>query len=176
MRVVVGDAEEPNVIPTGRPPFSRVELTLIGVTEWPFPTPHAVFQTDAMNSIFSPGTDEVSPSELQDDLNVMPIVTELTPTENSDGDDVKFDVDWTAVDPNDELETISLFLIDLVDDSIEDQTTISIGGSTESNTTTLTDEGDDGEGHTYVVRAVVEDEAANTFEAATPPIPEDGAP
>lgn len=80
MRIVVGDPKDsdydgdfghvdPGPPPEPRPPASRQELTILGVTDWPFPTAQEVLDTPALDvsNIVSSGS--VSVSDVEEDLS-----------------------------------------------------------------------------------------------------------
>lgn len=173
MRIVVGDPSDENYDgsfePTGRPPFSRAELTLAGVPEWPYPMPNAVFQTDslAVENISSSG---VSVGAVESDLGDLPIVTKLMPREvPTNTSDAKFDVDWEVWDPNGYLKNLQLVMIDLADGTPEGppQSELVSGGSA-SGTTSFTATDDEDEEHDYVVEATVSNILGNSSSSAVP--------
>lgn len=178
MRLVVGDPDsadyDGSFEQTGRPPFSRAELNLIGVPEFPFPTPNELFQTDAMSveNIENAGASGVPVSDVEDDLDDLPIVTKLLPSETGGSStDAEFDVMWEVSDPAGNLQNLELLLIDTSSSppgSEGPPTTESVSGSTDSGTTSLVATGDEDSGHSYVVRATVEDSNANSSSVAIP--------
>lgn len=178
MRLVVGDPNgedyDGEFEPTGRPPFSRAELNFVGIPEFPFPTPHAVFQTDAMSvdSIQTAGPGGVSVSDVEADLAELPIVTKLVPMETGgSSEDATFDVTWEVSDPNGDLAELQLLLLDASSPppTPEGPPQIeSLSGGTDSGTTSLVASGDEDEAHTYLVRAEVTDDAGNNSSVAIP--------
>lgn len=181
MRLVVGDPDDPQYDDTfeqtGRPPFSRAELTLLGVTEWPFSAPHAVFQTDALSvENIESASDGVSPSDVETDLFDLPIVTKLLPMEDSTGSNAEFDVAWEVTDQGGNLDELTLVLIDLDSSPPGPEgppTVESVDGTTDDGTTTLTAPGDNGSGHQYLVQATVTDDDNSSSSAI--PVTEDGS-
>lgn len=178
MRLVVGDpdgdAYDGSFEPTGRPPVSRAELSLLGITAFPNPTPNAVFQTDAMSvdAIVTAGDTGVSVDAVEDDLDDLPIVTTLIPSEvGGNSTDAEFDVTWGVSDPAGNLDQLELVLLDTSSSPPGPEgspATESVAGSTDSGTTTLTASDDEDSGHSYVVRATVNDTAGNESSAAVP--------
>jgi plastocyanin len=72
MRIVVGDPEDDDYDGTvgseGRPPVSRGELAGLGVTAWPFPTSHEVFETAALDVDAVVSNGSVAVSDVEADL------------------------------------------------------------------------------------------------------------
>lgn len=77
MRVVVGDPDDAGFDgtfgpagqpPLPRPPVSGGELNALGITTFPFPTPHDVFGTDALTVTNIVDSGEVSVSAVEGDL------------------------------------------------------------------------------------------------------------
>lgn len=182
MRLVVGDPASPDYDgtfeQTGRPPFSRAELNLVGISEFPFPTPNEVFQTDAMSvgNIAGAGESGIPFSDVEDDLDDLPIVTKLVPSETGgSSSDAEFDVMWEVSDPGGNLDELQLVLIDAgISPPVPEgpPKTESVSGSTDDGTTSLVAPGDEGEEHTYVVQATVTDSNGNDSSVSIP-VPED---
>lgn len=72
MRIVAGDPEDDaydgTVGSEGRPPVSRGELAGLGVTAWPFPTPHELFETAALDVDAVASNGSVPVSDVEADL------------------------------------------------------------------------------------------------------------
>jgi hypothetical protein len=72
VRVVVGDPDDADFDGTfgseGRPPVSGGELGALGITTFPFPTAHDVFDTDALTVSTIVDNEEVSVSAVEGDL------------------------------------------------------------------------------------------------------------
>jgi len=179
MRLVVGDPDSDDYDgtfeQTGRPPFSRAELNLVGVPEFPFPTPNELFQTDAMSvqNITNAGSGGVSTADVEADLADLPIVTKLVPSESSgNSTDAEFDIMWEVRDPANNLDELQLLLIDTDSSPPGPEgppaTASFSGGSVASGTTTLVASGDEGTGHTYVVESTVADSNSNSSSVAVP--------
>jgi hypothetical protein len=93
-----------------------------------------------------------------EDTNSSPVVEHLSGVEvETDDADAEFDVDWSVSDPDGNLSSVDLTLIDDSDGSKVDSVTRSVSGDTTSGTTRLVATDDDGAGHSYTVEAVVWD-------------------
>lgn len=176
MRLVVGDPDsegyDGSFEATGRPPGSRAELTLLGIPDFPFPTPNAVLQTEALSPSNITASGSVSPGEVETDLDDLPIVTTLLPLETGgSGTDAEFDVQWEVQDPGGNLDELALLLIDTGSTPPGPEgppKTESVSNSTDDGSTTLVASGDEGSGNTYVVQATVRDSDGNDSSVAVP--------
>lgn len=178
MRLVVGDPDRDDYDgafePTGRPPFSRAELSLVGVSDFPFPTPNELLQTDVMSvdNIDNAGANGVSVSDVENDLDDLPIVTKLIPAETGgSGTDAEFDVMWEVSDPAGNLNSLELVLIDTSASSPGPEgppQAESLSGSTDSGITSVVALGDEGKEHSYAVQATVTDSNSNESSVAVP--------
>lgn len=72
MRIVVGDPADSDYDGTfgtsGRPPVSRPELGALGITTWPFPVPHEIFDTSALAESNIVTNGPISVSDVESDL------------------------------------------------------------------------------------------------------------
>jgi len=84
----------------------------------------------------------------------------------TDSSDAAFDVSWDTSDDDGDLRSLDLVLTQDSADAPEDSVTLSISGTSASETTRLVAAGDDGSANTYTVEATITDSFDNT-ESAT---------
>ncbi|MFB6233110.1 MAG: hypothetical protein ABEH61_02510 [Haloarculaceae archaeon] len=85
----------------------------------------------------------------------------LSAVETESGD-AELEADWAVSDPDGDLSEVGLALTDDSDGTEEDTATVSVSGTSASDTTRLVAAGDDGSGHTYTVELSVTDSAGRS--------------
>jgi hypothetical protein len=104
-----------------------------------------------------------------------PTVDGITLSEvETDDADAEFDASWDVSDDDGDLASLDLVLIQDSDDTTEDSVSLSVSGSSASETTRLVAAGDDGTGNSYTVEATVTDSFDQT-DSATDAV-EEGEP
>jgi len=92
-----------------------------------------------------------------------PVVDSLSASEVETSDsDAEFDVSWGVSDPDGDLSSLELLLVQDADGTIEDSVTVSVSGGSAVGTSRLVAADDDGSGNDYTVEATVTDGAGNT--------------
>jgi len=90
--------------------------------------------------------------------NTAPAADSLSASEvETDNTDAEFDASWQVSDSDGNLDSVELTLTDDTDGGTEDSTTVSVSGSSASDTTRLVAAGDDGSGNDYTVSLTVTD-------------------
>ncbi|MFB6138464.1 MAG: Ig-like domain-containing protein, partial [Halobacteriaceae archaeon] len=101
------------------------------------------------NSSTAPSVDSVAVSEVQ-----------------SRNPHAEFDVSWAASDPDGNLATVEVVLVDDTAGGTEDSTTVDVSGGSASGTAHLKAHKDDGTGHTYTATVTATDGAGQSDSAS----------
>ncbi|WP_436933463.1 carbohydrate-binding protein [Halovenus amylolytica] len=92
-----------------------------------------------------------------------PAIDNLAASEvETDNADAEFDVSWDISDGDGDLTNLELLLTQDSDDTTEDSVTVTVSGSSASDSSRLVAANDDGSGNGYTVKAIVTDSFDNT--------------